>query len=269
MQVYPIDHICNKAVSEIIELQKPLNKIDGLHLLFYGRYYTDNTGFLFYTNKPYWIIRTSLNTPFQGTYKKSGIYPWSEFHKESFIKIAEDFNIFCPVNIINPLPDGTGQEIFTFAFSSKENAGITFYLNHLELLNKFMSHFVEQGAHLIKQAEKTKISVPERFVGVEAEEPSYKEMIHYLMSNFSIPTEYTQEGSILHTLTKREVICLCYYLMGKTAAEIGQILELSPKTASAHLYNARVKLQCKNRSELFKKAFESGLISANHFGFIT
>lgn len=264
MQVYPVNHICDTAVKDIINIQIPLDKINGLHLLYYGRYYSDNTGFLFYTNKPYWIIRTSLNTPFQGTYKKNGIYPWSDFHSKSFIKIAEDFKIYNPVNIINPLHAGIGQEIFTFAFSDPNNPGVTFYLNNIELLNKFMVYFVKEAASLIEKAEKTKISVPTHFVGTDNEDPSYKELIGFLTKNFEVPIEYKQEASILHNLTKREIMCLCYYLMGKTAAEIAQILGMSPKTASAHLYNARIKLKCKNRSELFQKAIETGLIHTHH-----
>lgn len=257
MQPYPKNHICDKAIKEIVEIQKPLNKLDGLHLLFYGETIGKDKGYLFYTNKPYWIIRTALNVPLQGTYKYEGIFPWSEFHPDSFITIAQDFNIYNPVNIIRATE--TGKEVFTFAFSHKKNPGFTFYLNNLDLLKKFMDHFKSAAKEQIKEAQDTAIKIPPHFVGQEIEENSYQEAISYLLSNFSMPTDLADD-SALKKLTEREFICLCYYLTGKTAAEIAKILKFAPKTASAHLYNVRAKLGCKNRSELFQKAFEHGLI---------
>lgn len=269
MQIYPKGHVCDRAINEIIDIQKPLHKIEGLHLLLYGCYYTDNTGYSFYTNKPFWVIRTSLNIPFQGTYKQSGIYPWSDFHSTSFIKIAEDFNIFTPVNLIFPLPEGKGQEIFTFAFHQKDNPGVTFYLNNLDFLNKFVEHFRMAASTLINEAYKTRITVPAQFVKSLEAEPSYHKMIDSLVANFTIPVEFTDKANLLHQLTDKEILCLCYYLMGKTAAEIAVIFDISPKTASAHLYNARLKLKCKNRSELFQKAIEAGLTHSDLMEYLT
>ncbi len=269
MQVYPPKHICDKSLYEIIKIQSPLNKLDGLHLVFYGCYYPDNTGFMFYTNKAYWLIRTSLNVPFQGTYEKDGIYPWVDFHSSSFIKISEDFGIFCPINFIQSSNEPTGKEIFTFAFSHKKNPGISFYFNHLEMLIKFAEYFKVQAKTLIKQAYETRVPVPTHLTSTKNEEQSYENTIKELINNFSLPAEYLMEDNILSKLTNKEMLCLCYYLMGKTAAEIANILKLSPKTTASHLYNARLKLECKNKSELFQKAFELGLIDSQFIRHLT
>lgn len=260
--LYGKDHICNRAVADIIEIQKPLSRFNGLHLLMYGRYYeTDNTGFLFYTNKPFFTIRSALNVPFPATYTEQAIHPWHEIHSESFMKIAEDFNIFTPINIIQKIDNGI--EAFTYAFSSKENPGLTFYFSHLDLLKKFGEYFKLQAEDIINEAENNKIEVPAHLTSPTKEAPnSYEEDVKYIMMNITIPEDISDEHKHLKELTKKEFVCLCYYLMGKTAAEIAVSLKLSPKTVSAHIYNVRTKLKCKNRSELFQKAWDMGLISS-------
>lgn len=260
--VYPINHVCNRAVAEVIEIQKPLNNLHGLHLLFYGRSYKDHTGYMFYTNKPFFSIRVNLKVPFPGTYMKENIHPWKELHTDSFIRIAEDFNIFEAINFVNNTDDG--QEVFTYAFSRRDNPGLAFYLTNLELIKKFNDFFKIRASALIEEAERTKITIPEHLVGTgKKQSPSYQDEVKFLLANFSIPEDLNQEDNLLHTLTEKEFICLCYYLTGKTAAEISEILKLSSKTVAAHLYNVRTKLSCKNRSELFEKAWAYGLISSD------
>lgn len=260
---FPPTHVCNRAVAKIIELQKPLNKFDGLHLVYYGKYYpADNTGFLFYTNKPFFIVRMALNVPFVGTYLDDNIHPWHEVHSESIVKIAQDFNIYHPINLIKKNDNYTDS--FTFAFSQKINPGMSFYLSHLDTLKQFTAYFKNQASDLIAEAEKTRIKVPEHLQGAKAQIKSdYNQDIQLLQMNIAMPDELANTTNPLHALTKRELLCLCYYLMGRTAAEIATSLHLSPKTVSAHLFNARVKLACKNKSELFKKAWELGLIYSN------
>ncbi|MCS5708855.1 LuxR C-terminal-related transcriptional regulator [Candidatus Berkiella cookevillensis] len=260
--VYPINHVCNRAIAEIIEIQKPLNALHGLHLLFYGRYYNDHTGYLFYTNKPFFSIRTSLKVPFPGTYMKENIHPWKELHADSFIRIAEDFNIFDAINFVQQTENG--QEVFTYAFSRRDNPGVAFYLTNLELIKKFNDFFKIRAASLIEEADRNKITIPDHLIGKEKNrQPTYQDEVKFLLTNFSIPDDLNQENNLLHTLTEKEFICLCYYLTGKTAAEIAKILNISSKTVAAHLYNLRTKLSCKNRSELFEKAWLYGLISSD------
>lgn len=262
MQVFPKNHICNKAINEIVEIQRPLNKLKGLHMLYYGRYYPEEKkGFIFYTNMPYWMIRTTLHVPFQTTYVKDGIYPWSECYPDNFISIAEDFNIYNPINFISTLPDGS-KESFTFAFDTQKHPGFTFYLNNIDLLKCFMEYFKGMAESLINKAEKTRVKIPSQFLGQELPDDNTQEILASLLACFALPRN-VQSDNALAKLTEREFLCLCYYLTGKTAAEISKILKIAPKTASAHLYNVRAKLGARSRSQLFQTAFEHGLIKTH------
>ena len=61
-------------------------------------------------------------------------------------------------------------------------------------------------------------------------------------------------------LTKREVECLSYVLRGKTALHIARVLDISTKTVESYVASAKLKLGCKNKSDLFDFAFRTGVI---------
>lgn len=54
-------------------------------------------------------------------------------------------------------------------------------------------------------------------------------------------------------ISPKEARCLYYLLKGKSAREIGEILHKSTRTIEGHLENAKQKLCCTTRSELFDR----------------
>lgn len=64
-----------------------------------------------------------------------------------------------------------------------------------------------------------------------------------------------------YDLTLREAECLFYLLRGKSAREIGNQLNISPKTVEYYIANVKIKLKTTTRENLFQKAFDSGLIN--------
>jgi len=63
------------------------------------------------------------------------------------------------------------------------------------------------------------------------------------------------------TLTEREKECLLWGAEGKTAWEIGQILNISERTVIFHLQNACLKLDVSNRQQAIARAISSGIIT--------
>ncbi|MBS0288587.1 MAG: methyltransferase domain-containing protein [Proteobacteria bacterium] len=63
------------------------------------------------------------------------------------------------------------------------------------------------------------------------------------------------------TFSRREAQVLKHLLSGKSAKEMGVILELSAKTIEFHLANIKEKTACSKRSDLFKLAWSEGFIS--------
>lgn len=63
-------------------------------------------------------------------------------------------------------------------------------------------------------------------------------------------------------LTDREVVCLRWAAMGKTDAEIAQIIHRSCATVRFHIQNARGKLDAVNRSQTIFKAAQLGFLGS-------
>lgn len=61
-------------------------------------------------------------------------------------------------------------------------------------------------------------------------------------------------------LSPRQKDCLHYFTRGMTIKQIAKTLKLSPKTVEGYLGLLKMKLNCNNRYELVKKAFELGLV---------
>jgi DNA-binding NarL/FixJ family response regulator len=65
----------------------------------------------------------------------------------------------------------------------------------------------------------------------------------------------------LETLSMRENEILCLVVDGKTSAEIGKSLNLSPKTVESYRSRMMQKLGVSDITELIKYAIKNGLIS--------
>ncbi len=80
---------------------------------------------------------------------------------------------------------------------------------------------------------------------------------HALMSRILVPKLAPEAGVVL-TAREREV--LCWTGEGKTACEIGQILNISERTVNFHVNNILDKLAATNKVQAVVKAIAMGLI---------
>ena len=85
-----------------------------------------------------------------------------------------------------------------------------------------------------------------------------------LHSKESAKLLHYQSHSIINTnnnnlkLSKRQLECWFYLLRGKTAKEIGKILNVSFRTIEAHIEQLKFKFDCSARSMLIEKAIIAG-----------
>lgn len=82
---------------------------------------------------------------------------------------------------------------------------------------------------------------------------------HSLMSEFVVP-KMAPEANVV--LTPRECEVLCWTGEGRTAFEIGEILNISERTVNFHVNNLLLKLDATNKVQAVVKAIAMGLISS-------
>lgn len=71
----------------------------------------------------------------------------------------------------------------------------------------------------------------------------------------------TNEKYNHYHLTKHESFCLFYLVRGNTAKLIAKKMNISFRTVETYLENIKIKLNCKNKSELIEKAIEEGFLT--------
>lgn len=87
-------------------------------------------------------------------------------------------------------------------------------------------------------------------------------LLAYNFHSFALNSEHIEEGEEYRDkLSFREVECLRWTAMGKSAWDAGQIMGVSERTVKFHLENARAKLRAMNTTHAVSKAVSLNLIT--------
>ncbi len=141
-------------------------------------------------------------------------------------------------------------EVWFFA-STRENTGIIdFYINHQDILERFMLHFKEQAGDLMKTNSmdaliKTELKINE---SKRQEESAIKDFLTQI-------GKYNKDKKLF--LSGREMECVQHLMAGKSTKEIAKFLTLSPRTVEFYINNIKRKAQCKKMCQLLKILFEA------------
>ena len=88
----------------------------------------------------------------------------------------------------------------------------------------------------------------------------YPSLAKLLVKDYLIQEEPVKKDETLNGLTPRENEVLTYLVDGQSNSEIGNELNISPKTVARHRENIMRKLNLHSRTELVKYAIRKGII---------
>lgn len=167
------------------------------------------------------------------TLPKQKLFHWarSNFNIDHVIYFIRPYNDFC--------------EFFCFGSTVNHPEVINFYLNNLDLLQRFIDYFKREAAPLIKQGENDKITLP--FTRASSSFSNSSKYIGSLKQLLDIDELVDSE------LTSRQLDCAKLLLMSKSNKEIATHLNLSPRTIEFYINNIKTKLQCKRKTQLIIK----------------
>ncbi|MDT6941453.1 LuxR family transcriptional regulator [Brucella pseudogrignonensis] len=77
---------------------------------------------------------------------------------------------------------------------------------------------------------------------------------------------HKEAGAVASLLTPREIDCLRWAANGKTDGEIAEILSIARWTVVTYLQNAKIKLNCSNRTSAVATALSLGIIAMPEVG---
>lgn len=129
-------------------------------------------------------------------------------------------------------------DFFCFGGYANNKSIINFYLNHLDLLQKYGHEFRERADSLLNEYEQDRIIIPSHVIYIDGS------------------THCTTRNQPF-ILTNREHDCAMQLILGKKIKEIAKALNLSPRTVETHINNLKAKLNCRNKLDLAIKLSKS------------
>lgn len=173
---------------------------------------------------------------------------WAPYFKE--------FNIKSSFSIMEKFDDYYEK----FEFVTRFNKNIyTFYINHYDILEKFILYFRERGTNLINIGEKNKFiwlnsnptycKIVQNLARII---PKKEENIARLKDSFKLKKYIIGNDNSKACITSRELECLQYLGRGFSYKEIGNILQLSARTIETHVQHIKDKLGMHSHSQLLK-----------------
>lgn len=138
--------------------------------------------------------------------------------------------------------------MFSFSFDKDSDNKADFFLKNIPLFLKFIDFFRLQAVDLIDDKDRRKIAVfPNKF-SIEADEDSLS--IENFLSELNKPFLLKSFTGETVSLTRRESECFKIFLTNKSAKEIANILNLSPRTVELHISNIKHKLGVNYKNQL-------------------
>lgn len=141
-----------------------------------------------------------------------------------------------------------------FATTQCNNNLRNIYLNNLDRLKSFCGYFREETKALQAKANDKKVNLPE-LLGDSFFEPNslgpshtneeYQDFFHTLYKARN-PDRY------LTPLSNREMECLKYLLLGKSASQIALELNLKERTVEHYMESIKYKLSCFTKADIFE-----------------
>ncbi len=243
------------AAKHVKSLSKPLEEKTNIKLCSYNVGYDSNKAFYLPADLEFAEFRSKLDLPLPGTFLGAGVYFWDDILDQKHLKLfKEQLGVSHGMWLIKKHKGY--REVFVFC-TNEASMGNSYFANNLNVLENYSYYFKSNAQELIKKAQKEAFYLPENLVSLSKEVDMHVKLD--LVTAFPAKKLMLDNQNKVY-LTEREKLCFIYFLLGKTAKEIAELLQSSTKTVETHMRNVRLKLNCKNRGELLKKAWEMGIL---------
>lgn len=259
----PDCHPMLSAADEVTQICQPFFNDSIINYFDFARLYPDGSVLEFSSNgifnkyayeNGFYILSTIPeeklgNLRFYYAAAAQNLHPWFTYSRDMFgidnrIILFEKFRHH--------------TDIYTFATNPTHNQAINFYLNNIDILKKFSTYYKEKAKKLFQIYEAKKF-IPEN----KLRRNNHIEIVKSFSSADPLLLNFNKVGvsdkkascipaSIENKLTKREIECLRYLLLGYTAKETAKNLTLSSRTVETHINNIKHKLNCFSKRKIIQ-----------------
>lgn len=264
------------STDEVTQLCEPL--FNNLHVSFfkYGKSYQDKERMLLCSHRGWVEDYFSLNHAsieflnFAHLYPKKGMFYniWTGCHKDHrscliWSNGKEKYGLTHILSIYDMHDNYT--EVFNFGGQGYGGHLESIFLSDLDLFRRFILHFKDKGADLIKKAKQASF-YPEKdsneidsnkwVLGIQPE--SRQHFFDATKTNrYALPGKYES-----NYLNARQIACLNAIMKGKTYEEIASDLNISIRTVHYHMNGMRDIFHVKTKNQLLTVLDELGVLSS-------
>jgi len=251
-------HYSHKIEADVVAICKPLEQY-GINYFNYARLYYSGSAYSLVTNweslSNHCSKEYSLSPPIpKELYGKSFHYlPYD--HNANFIKTpvlldySYKYNLWFPIYFVESHKEYV--DIFMYATVADNAKIINFYLNNIEILEKFKYYFKDKARQLIRKSNNNRIIVPEHmyssFKPLKNTNSYEFKNNHFETKRFILPS-----GNKEVSITKREIEVIKFMAMGCSIKEIAKSMLISPRTIEDYLNNIKHKLGVQKKSEIIR-----------------
>jgi len=198
---------------------------------------------------------------------RSGFSVWLATDDSPVIAHGRDyFDSYYGMTVTKQQDDGC--EFYFFSGSMKNPVLMDFYLNNLDLLERFIIYFKDRAAKLLEQAKQNKIILPRDPINRETKDTNnnLSDLRKEFLKETAMRRYRIESGEFKGiTLSKREIDCISALHQGLTADEISRKLFRSKRTIEKHIENIKDKFGCRTKSELVERFINVSGTRANNW----
>jgi len=257
--------ICEKLQPTIL----PLLKLFDIKTLGYRKFYLDGTSFGFSNNDvltKFWQEKFDKKIIPNYANEVSSVVNREKMHffrmgipdpQNLFLSCMYDLNIWNTLSFYRKSPDGV--EGFYFASTKENQKIIESYLNNMNLFDRFSLYFKNKISDIMSEADMKNASSltvsPKSFIlnntGEDAKKFSLQDQrIKDFIELTPLHKFYLNIKGQEVSLSGQEFKCLALLSRGKSAKEVGSILNISSRTVEGYLENIKNKTKVCSRSRL-------------------
>lgn len=180
---------------------------------------------------------------------------------EELYQSGIEFGLYYIFTIIEHGP--LEQNYYHFAAKANKDYMNEFYFRHIDLLEQFIAHY--KHALLLNNRLNRAYKIPYKIKDSEGSHRIKVDQSYTLTAeniNYYLTSLNTGQSKSLSApeLSRRELQCALYLLEGKTAAEMAQVLNISPRTVEVYIIRLKKRFGSKNKVQLARHLVEAGLL---------
>ncbi len=245
------------STKMVCKIAKPFLEATGLNFFSYARDFDRNKSISLQTDNDLFHAWFESQSPYCSQVTPDGVYTSDMIQNNTLQENSRHMNYGSGIHIFKRYE--SFSEIISIAAPQDKMNVLQFYINNIDIINKFIIYFKDKAAKLIQEATNQPILVPE---GMMCDMPAFtvaQPDMEQLHQNLKIKRFYFEDSKGIK-LSRREMECLAHYIKGLSTSQIASLMGVKKVTADTFMRNIKCKLNCSSRSELFRILIDLGVI---------